>query len=284
MNPAASWFKGRKLVIATKHHKEQVIAPLLEKQLGVTCFIPEAFDSDVLGTFSGEVERTDDPLTTARNKCILAMEQTQCDLAIASEGSFGPHPALYFIPADDEILLLLDRKHQLEIVARELSTETNFHGTEVTNEEALRNFATAVKFPSHAIILKQMKEGGASMKKGITDWNLLLETFQHMLLSGDPVFAETDMRALYNPTRMNVIEKATHNLLEKIASICPQCQTPGFSVTDRCAGLPCSLCGSPTRSVKSHILTCSNCSYRQTIEYPNQKHTEDPMYCDVCNP
>ena len=50
-------FEGRKVVIATKHKKELVIAPLLEKNLGVTCFVPDDFDSDALGTFSGEIKR-----------------------------------------------------------------------------------------------------------------------------------------------------------------------------------------------------------------------------------
>ena len=111
-------FKGRKLLIATKHDKEKVIAPILEKELGVTCFVAENFDTDVLGTFTGEVERKDDPITTARNKCLMAMELNNCDLAIASEGSFGPHPAIFFVHADDEMLLFIDKKNDLEIIAR----------------------------------------------------------------------------------------------------------------------------------------------------------------------
>jgi hypothetical protein len=32
-------FRGRNLLIATKHEKEKAIAPILEKELGVKCFI-----------------------------------------------------------------------------------------------------------------------------------------------------------------------------------------------------------------------------------------------------
>ena len=81
-------FNGRRLLIVTKHQKEKVIAPLLEKELGVKCMVTENFDTDVLGTFTGEIERVHDPVTTARNKCHMAMELSDCDLAIASEGSF----------------------------------------------------------------------------------------------------------------------------------------------------------------------------------------------------
>ena len=63
-------FKGRKLLIATKHEKQKVIAPILETELGVKCFIVDNFDTDELGTFSGEIERKDDAITTARKKCL----------------------------------------------------------------------------------------------------------------------------------------------------------------------------------------------------------------------
>ena len=59
-------FEGRKLLIATKHSKERVIAPILEEKLGVTCVVPTDFDTDLLGTFTGEIERKSDALTTAR--------------------------------------------------------------------------------------------------------------------------------------------------------------------------------------------------------------------------
>ncbi len=63
-------FKNRHLVIATMHHKEKVIAPILEQNLQVKCFLPEGFDSDVFGTFSGEIERKNSPLNIAREKCL----------------------------------------------------------------------------------------------------------------------------------------------------------------------------------------------------------------------
>ena len=92
------------------------------------------------------------------------------------------------------------------------------------------------------------------------------------------------MRAMYNPTRMKVIEKATKKLVDKINSCCPQCQTPGFGITDAKKGLRCMQCNFSTRSTLSYIYTCQKCSYTYEEMYPNKKTTEDPMYCDVCNP
>lgn len=277
-------FKGRRLVIATKHKKESVIAPLLEKHLGVQCFVPDDFDSDTLGTFTGEIERKDDALTTVRKKCLLAMENTHCDLGIASEGSFGPHPTIFMAHADDELLLFIDKKNNLEIIVRELSLDTNFNATTVTCFQNLVNLVKTVGFPEHAVILKITEEEVPTVVKGIQSWELLKECFHKLSANNSQVVAETDMRAMYNPTRMKVIEKATQKLVDKIKSTCPQCNTPGFGIVNIKSGLPCEWCGSPTNSAKSHLYKCKKCDFEQEKMFPNEKKTEDPMYCDYCNP
>jgi len=277
-------FEGRPLIIATKHRKESVIAPILEDELGVKCFTDPTFDTDTLGTFSGEIERINDPLETARLKCLKAMELNNCDLGVASEGSFGPHPSLIFASADDELLIFIDQKNNLEIVARELSTETNFNGTAIANEKGLMAFAQLVKFPSHGLILKSSKSDTEGMIKGITTMPELERAYEFMYQKYGTVFVETDMRAMLNPTRMGVIKLATKTLVDKIQSLCPNCKTPGFGITDLKKGLPCDWCGSPTQSTLSVIYTCTNCDYTKEALYPNAKKVEDPMYCDFCNP
>jgi hypothetical protein len=277
-------FKGRNLLIATKHQKEKVIAPILEKELGVKCVVSLNFDTDKLGTFSGEVERRFDPITTARNKCLLAMELSNCDLAIASEGSFGAHPTIPFFAADDEFLLFMDKKNELEIVVRELSTETNFNTAEIKTEEELRQFINAANFPSHGLILRKTKDDFTEIVKGITNDELLNNRFHYFISKYKMAFIETDMRAMYNPTRMKVIEQATQKLIKKLNSCCPLCNTPGFDVSDSKQGLPCELCNNPTRSTLSYFYSCKKCSYTKGEMYPHGKLKEDPMYCDICNP
>ncbi len=277
-------FKGRSIIIATKHQKEQAIAPVFEKELGVKCFIVPNLDTDQLGTFTGEVERKSDPITTARNKCVVAMELSNCDLAIASEGSFGPHPSISFIPADDEFLLFIDKKYGLEIIARELSTETNFNGAIVTTQEMLMAFAKKAKFPSHGLILRKSKEEFNGMIKGITEPAQLLAAFNHLIENFKTAYVETDMRAMYNPTRMGVIEAVAKKLVEKIKSTCPACHIPGFGITEVKQGLPCKICNYPTQSTISYLYICQRCGFNQEEKYPKGKKTEDPMYCDMCNP
>ena len=214
----------------------------------------------------------------------MAMELTNCDLAIASEGSLGPHPTIYFVPADDEFLIFIDKKNNLEIIARELSTETNFNGSEIRTEKELKEFATNANFPSHGLILKKSKDEFAGIVKGITNRKYLKDTFKDFISKYGKAFIETDMRAMYNPTRMKVIEKAVVKLANKINSHCPDCDTPGFGITDAKPGLPCELCNFPTRSTLSYIYVCQKCSFKKEEKYPNGKYFESPIYCDVCNP
>lgn len=57
MSAGVEYLAGRRLVIATMHGKEQVIAPLLEAATGVQCMAGREVDTDRLGTFTGEVPR-----------------------------------------------------------------------------------------------------------------------------------------------------------------------------------------------------------------------------------
>jgi hypothetical protein len=277
-------FQGRRLIIATKHKKEQVIAPLLKKALQVVCFVNEDFDTDSLGTFTGEVERELDPISTARQKCLIAMEASNCDLGIASEGSFGPHPSVFFTSADDEFLIFIDKKNNLEIAVRELSLETNFSSEEIRTEKELMDFAQSVKFPSHGLILRKSKRDATDIIKGITDKNQLKEAFTKLISTSPSIYVETDMRAMYNPSRMRVIQRATKKMIEKINSCCPKCNIPGFGIVDSKKGLKCSLCNQATSSTLSHLYQCLYCDYSKERLYPNKKMSEDPMYCDYCNP
>lgn len=277
-------FKGRTLLIATNHKKEQVLAPILEEKLGVKCVVSNYFNTDQFGTFSGEVERKDDPKTTVKKKCLTAMSIENIDLAVASEGSFGSHPYSFFTSANEEWIVLIDLKNGLEIYAREISTETNFNGTKIESEMELLAFAKQVQFPSHALIIKDKKEGATFFAKGIVDEKVLIDTFHFYQSHYSQVYVETDMRAMHNPMRMKVIENTVHKLIDKINSCCPICSVPGFDVVKVIDGLPCQICHLPTNSTLSHIYACLKCGYSEEKKFPYSKEFEEPMYCNYCNP
>lgn len=274
-------FTSRKLAIATMHQKEKVIGPLLEQSLGVQTMVAP-IDTNLLGTFSGERERKQDAMETARAKCLMAMQATGCDLAVASEGSFGTHPTIFFAPADDEWVLLVDRKNKLEVAGRVLTTTTNFNASEISSYEDAIEFAHTAGFPSHALIIKDKQFDWTEIHKGIqssVEYEALSSRF---IQDYGSFWVETDMRAMYNPTRMKTIEQATHQLIEKVLSTCPQCNFPGYWLVEAIRGLPCSSCTFPTKSIASHVYQCAHCSFSETK--PQEQKSEDPMYCDFCNP
>lgn len=278
-------FKNRRLVIASKHGKERVIAPLLETGLELLPFPSHQLDTDVFGTFTGEIERTLSPLDAAKRKCQEALKLEHCELAIASEGSFGQHPFYGFIPADEELLYFIDARYNIEIVQRELSTKTNFNAAQVSTAGELLSFATLAGFPEHGLIIRATDQAGKQeIVKGITDEQLLLDLFTRFHLHAAHIRVETDMRAHFNPTRMQVIKECAEKLVKRMQSLCPACNWPGFGVTDVIPGLPCERCLFPTRSTLTHVYRCARCKYRHDLLHPHGKHAEEATFCDHCNP
>ncbi|MGF1459883.1 MAG: DUF6671 family protein [Leptolyngbyaceae cyanobacterium] len=281
-------FSGRVAIIATMHHKEQAIAPRLETILNLQPLVPANFNTDALGTFTRDIDRPANQLVTARLKAKAALELTGETLAIASEGSFGPHPQIPFVPCDREIVLLLDLQHTLEIVGQVISTHTNYRAQTVHSLEEAWAFAQAVGFPEHGLVVMAIAEGRPTtvIAKGITTAPHL-ETAVSQALSQSSMRAahlETDMRALYNPTRMQVIAQATDNLLVEIARRCPRCGCPGFREIKRRPGLPCSLCRAPTLLTLAVVYGCQQCQFQQADKFPDGEQFADPGQCLYCNP
>ncbi len=73
------FFAGRTLVLGTKHKKEKVIAPILERELGVRVIVPDNFDTDQFGTFTREIARAGNQLEAARRKATAAMDLLGAD-------------------------------------------------------------------------------------------------------------------------------------------------------------------------------------------------------------
>ncbi len=278
-------FCDRIAVIATMHRKEFAIAPILQASLGVRVTVAQDFDSDLFGTFTRDIERPANQVETAKLKAEKALELVAADLAIASEGSFFPHPMLG-IPYNREIVLLLDQKHNFTVYGEFLSADTNFRHREISSYEQAYDFALKVGFPDHAIVLMQDAKTSAkeSIYKGITSEDLLKESVHELLKQSPLIHIETDMRSLYNPTRMSNIAKATEDLVRKLQQFCPNCNFVDFDVMDKIKGLPCELCGLPTQVTRAHVYRCDRCQFQQEVLFPDEVQTADPMYCSYCNP
>ncbi len=283
---AAAWFAGRAAVLATMHGKEQVIAPLLAEHLGLHVTVPTDFNTDRFGTFTRDVDRPADQLTTARLKAEAALDQTGAAIAIVSEGSFGPHPALPLLPCDREIVLLRDRDHDLELVGEVISTTTNFNHQAIASVTAALAFAQKIGFPEHGLVAMQNPDcrDGQHCIKGIRTEAELVAIVTDWLTLRPTVHLETDMRAMHNPTRMTAIAAATQALIQQATTLCPACGLPGFRIIEHKPGLPCALCHTPTTQRLAVVYACQKCQLQQTHFFPDQQEVADPGLCNFCNP
>ena len=279
-------FHGRKCILATMHEKEKVIAPLLEKFLGVEVIIPKNFDTDKFGTFTGEIKRAGNQFQTAKIKLESALAATNSDLGVSSEGSFDAHPEIPFIQSNLELVLLIDKKNNLEICGYYRSSDTNMSGQYVESADEALDFAKNVGFPKHGIIVRKNQNGNFGINKNIKTQNELVEIVKKMLTASftKKVYIETDMRAHRNPTRMKVIKKATANLIKKLLSTCPQCHAPGFIVTEIEKGLKCIHCGLPTELPQNEIYRCNKCNFQEKKRVKKYGKNADPKFCSFCNP
>jgi hypothetical protein len=279
---------GSLAVIATMHGKERVIAPLLAEGLGLVCCVAEGLDTDRFGTFSRERARDGSALDAARAKASAALALVpEARIAIASEGSFGPHPQIPFAPLGRELVLLIDRDSGLEIAGHDATLDVRYAHVIVRSAEEAQTFADRIGFPSHALIVMgcagDAPAPAIALSKGITDSGRLADAVTAAIARCGAAFIETDMRAHHNPTRMAAIARAGQDLVSRYASRCPACAQPGFAVTERIAGLPCDWCGTPTSLALADIVACTACGHREE-RHASAPARADPGHCPRCNP
>jgi len=281
-------YAGSSIMLTTKHCKGRAISPAFKNKLGAQV-VEYAADTDLLGTFSGEIERKGNALECARSKCEWAFRSLGADVkyALASEGSFGPHPFIPFISCDFEILYFIDKKLDFHLQLSCFSEKTNYQMQEIQTFQELKNFAIRAQFPSHALILRpDRKKTAALIFKGITTESMLREAFDRSSeLSVDgKILVETDMRAHLNPSRMIIISALAEKLAERLSTHCPQCSTPGWGQVRAEKGLECRWCGLETDLVKSLIFGCTKCHYEQTVAPSHNLDNAEPGNCSYCNP
>jgi len=279
---------GSLAVIATMHGKQEVLAPLLSDGLGLLCRVPAGLDTDRFGTFSRDRARDGNALDAARAKAAAALDlMPEARIAIASEGSFGPHPQIPFAPMGRELVLLIDRATGLEITGHDATLDVRYAHAIARSLAEAEAFAARVGFPQHALIVMGCKgeepDPHSALAKGITRPEALAEAVARAIALSGAAFVETDMRAHLNPTRMAAIARAGTDLVQRYMSRCPACTQPGFAVTQRIGGLPCSWCGTPTALTLAEVLSCAACGHSEERCASNQP-SADPAHCPRCNP
>jgi len=280
-------YRGRTVVLTTKHSNERSVARPFRSAMGVTVKVPVDIDTDTLGTFTGEIARVGTPSEVAISKARLGLSSTGETLGLASEGSFGPHPHIPWLAVDHELLAFVDQDLGIEVIESVVTDKTNFGHCRARHADELGEFLQRSLFPSHALIVRPndgIKPG--FLFKGIVD-NHALASAVALCSSASAdglALVETDMRAHMNPTRRRVIRQAAIKLVRRLCTGCPACGAPGWGQTGTEIGLPCSTCGEPTEMVNREVFGCASCHHRATQPRSDGQRLADQAQCPQCNP
>ncbi len=278
-------YSGGVIALTTRHGKQHALGRVFAAGLGARLQLCD-HDTDQLGTFSGEIPRLEDAAFTCRSKALLGMQATGLHLGLASEASFGPHPAVPMLPVGQELLLFLDQERGLCVLEQRLEWRTNYSHTVLEPDGELEPWLVQVRFPSHAVIARSATPLAGVLFKGLHSSDALAEAIA-ACRSADPdgrVWLETDMRAHFNPTRMRSIRRLGIALVRKLRTPCPECGSPGWGLLDTKPGLPCSDCGTATALTLREIWGCERCGAHREQPRRDARLNADPGQCPWCNP
>lgn len=216
---------GAPLLIATMHGKEAVLGPQLAA-LGFKVMLPVGYDTDALGTFSGDVRRPGTAFEAALEKARRACDATGVPRAVSSEGTYRPCQNLFPGMRNAEILAFVDRESGLEVVEYLTDLPTRFVKGRVpahVDAPEVQALLKEIGWPSvRALVVPHDPGQGVTPEwvfKGIGDAEALGEALAvcgaHS--SDGLVHLETDLRAHMNPTRMASIERVGQRLAARLA-------------------------------------------------------------------
>ena len=277
------YFGGRAL-LTSKHRKLALFQRPFLEELNLT--IDELpLDTDLLGTFSGEVERTAPPRETAIRKAELGLDATGLVLGIASEGSIGADPVVPWLQCDYELAVFIDRERDLVISESYRSDEIIAATITARPGDDLSSFILKADFPHHGLIVRTPSMEAPTARKGIHDNSALREAIEELaaLSPTRQVVIESDFRAMHSPSRARNISAVATRLASRIAAQCPECTSPGWGVVDYLKGVECRECGDENPdAMKAEILGCYGCTYRAPGKILHE--FLEPAQCNFCNP
>jgi hypothetical protein len=276
----------KKVVLATMHQKEQVIAPVLQEQLGWDVWVPDDFDTDQFGTFTREKARRGTQLESARAKAPAAMGRYPEPLGVAGQGGFGAHPQVPLLQRNLELVVLLDDEAGVEVVGAASSTKVVAKSTGVASAEEALQVASEWGFPEQGVIMRRSEQSSRGIAKELRTQEALAAAVSQRLRWpwNKRVTLETDMRAHRCPARQETIAAATRELVARYQQRCPNCQAPGFATATLASTAVCQQCKLPTDVPAEEMITCQVCQYHKVRAIPGVPATVGPGQCVRCNP
>jgi hypothetical protein len=277
-------YQNAQAVLTSKHHKLSLFQEPFLGALGMR-ITEEPLDTDLLGTFTGDVERTASPLETAITKARMGINATGIGLGFASEGSIGADPIIPWIPCDIEVVVLVDEARNL--VISETFKSNEIIAASITSKvgDDISEFLVKADFPRHALIVRSTSQENSNAIKGITD-HVSLEKAIAQCAGGSidqSVRIENDHRAMFSPSRRSNISKAVQLLLARVEALCPECGNPGWGKVGYQRGVTCEECGELNpEMIKEEILGCSRCEF--TTQGAHIRSSIGAALCYLCNP
>lgn len=272
----------KKIALATKHGKLAQIAPEFASLRDWQIELFE-IDTDVYGTFSGEVPRLLTPRDAAIEKARAGALHAGFDFGLASEGTIGPHPQIPFINSDVEVMAFVDLKSDFAIVETLVSSQIQAYASTVNRETNLDDVIAKLDLPAHAANVTINIDGERQFKKGIHQPEELLRLVADALGQSATVEVENDFRAMSSPSRQANIAALAEKLAARIDSHCPACKQIGWGSVGFEYGLPCSDCFEVVSSVAhSEKLGCVTCDHSELRSLG--RDSVDPARCEHCNP
>jgi hypothetical protein len=266
------------VALLTQHGKARAFEGLCQ-HLGHTLVLTTAFDTDLLGTFTGERKRVGHALDAAKTKAQKACELTGLPYGLGSEGSFGPDPYMGSSPWGVELVCWWDAQRNYSVHALAQGPQASYRQQSFSTAEEALHWATQMGFPEQGVVVGRPHESVFS--KSAACLNGLRDLVENSLRELGAVWLETDMRAHRNPARMDMIAAAANNLSLRLALACPACELGGFGPVRLLPGARCSACGHSTSAARAQVLQCPACQF----EHEEALRTEvPPARCEVCNP
>lgn len=270
-------FHGRTFALLTQHGKQTIMAPILKEQLGVNLVLAYGFNTDLLGTFSNEIERTLSPAASALRKATLACELSGHSIGLGSEGSFSTG-FMGFVTINSELVTCFNKDEGWHVTGHFVGP-SSARAAECKGEEELQVFLKNI--PSGQRLILQTN---GHIAKGLESAEQVLALLSQLKRSQNPfpLTISDDLRAHYCPARREHIALATQNLVDRLSNRCPACKRVGFWPDKNELGLPCRDCLYPTTVILSRRAICASCQYEQV--YPQTEAFADPEQCPICNP
>lgn len=273
-------YQGISAAFPTKHQKEKIVSPIFAAR-DIKLIVSEV-DTDLLGTFSGEIPRIGTPKEVVLKKARLGITDSGLPFAVASEGSIAADPLIPFVISDIECMAWIDVMRNIEIVEFYRSLDIIAARTIITKSDSLEDFLKRADFPNHSLITRS-ENGSGRIYKGLNSIESLRKSLNKLWIDSEKLIIESDLRAHHSPSRRQNIAILAARLVNRLSQLCPKCQIPGWGQVGELYGVECRECEFiENQAVNGKVFGCASCDYVE--KELNEKRFIEPAECSFCNP